>query len=436
VCLLVGARAAFFEFMPKIYRKLILFFVAFGYAFCAIANEANSAKGSLVIVGGALRADNAPVYERIVSLAGGAGALIAVFPTAAGNPQSAGERAVALFERYGARAFVVPIAPKLAGSDAAMASKAAHDPALIAKLANAGGVFFTGGDQSRITQALLKSDGTQTPVLQAVWALYRAGGVIAGTSAGAAIMSQQMFYEPPEVLVSLQRGAAGQQQGRDIAPGLGFIGAGVLVDQHFLARGRFARALPAMVNLGLPLGLGVDENTALVVTNAPERSVEVIGTSGAVLLDLRSARHDPKRSGFALSGAKLSLLASGDRVALPSGVVTPSAPKLKSSLLDPNAASYRPEHNESRFYSDPLGKGVLAEVMSYLIDNKAPTATALAFGSPSSALAEQGFEMVFRKGADTRGYFTSAQGTEDYTVLNIALDIEPVELARPLYKTR
>ncbi|RLM49114.1 cyanophycinase, partial [Halobellus sp. Atlit-31R] len=82
-------------------------------------------KGSLVIIGGGLRAENAAVWEKIVTLAGGKGARIAVLPTAAQNPQFEGDKAAANLNRHGARAFVVPLAPRLAGSDV---RKAADDP--------------------------------------------------------------------------------------------------------------------------------------------------------------------------------------------------------------------------------------------------------------------------------------------------------------------
>ena len=102
-------------------------------------------KGSLVIIGGGLRANNAEVWERIVALAGGKGARIAVLPTAAENPAKEAELTVAALKRYGVRAFVVPVAPRLAGKDdVASARKAADDPALAAAVRKAGGVFFTG----------------------------------------------------------------------------------------------------------------------------------------------------------------------------------------------------------------------------------------------------------------------------------------------------
>ena len=142
-------------------------------AVCARALAAGDApRGSLVIIGGGLRANNAEVWERIVSLTGGKGARIAVLPTAAENPQKEGQLTVAALNRYGARAFIVPIAPRLAGLDA---RKAADDPALADAVRKAGGVFFTGGDQARITSSLRRADGSNTAVLDALWALYRRG---------------------------------------------------------------------------------------------------------------------------------------------------------------------------------------------------------------------------------------------------------------------
>ena len=106
-------------------------------------------------------------------------------------------------------------------------------------------MFFSGGDQSRITRALVREDGSRSAVLEAVWDVYRNGGVVAGDSAGAAIMSSTMFYSPPSVFGTLRGGV---NDGREIAPGLGFIGDDVFVDQHLLVRGRFARMIPATVS--------------------------------------------------------------------------------------------------------------------------------------------------------------------------------------------
>ena len=242
-------------------------------------------QGSLVIIGGALRADNAAVWERIVRLAGGKSARIAVFASASANPEQAARYNINLLNRYGAEAFFIPVAVKLAGTDYLAA---ADDPALAAAVRSAGGAYFAGGDQVRITRALRRPDGSNSLVLDALWDMYRSGGVIAGSSAGAAIMSSTMFDDPKTVLATLKGGVA---DGHEIAPGLGFIGDDVFVDQHLLVRGRFARMLPAMLKKGYKLGLGIDEDTAMVVGS--NRDVEVIGYRGALLIDLAAATTGP-----------------------------------------------------------------------------------------------------------------------------------------------
>jgi cyanophycinase len=235
----------------------------------AAAGVAAEPSGALVIIGGALRPETAEVWQRIVTLAGGAGARIAVLPSAAARPERSGAGIAATLKRYGADAFVVPLAVRLAGSDY---RARAEDPALAAAIRGAGGVYFSGGDQALVTQALLRADGSRSAVLDAIWDLYRRGGVIAGTSAGAAIMSSTMFHDPRPTLDLLRQGVT---PGRDLAPGLGFVGAQVFIDQHFLVRGRFARMLPAMLHAGYKLGLGIDENTAVVVR--ARRALEVVG---------------------------------------------------------------------------------------------------------------------------------------------------------------
>jgi len=389
---------------------------------CAGALAASDApKGSLVIIGGGLRANNAEVWERIVALAGGKGARIAVLPTAAENPAKEAELTVAALKHYGARAFVVPVAPRLAGKDdVASARKAADDPALAAAVRKAGGVFFTGGDQARITGSLRRADGSNTAVLDALWALYRRGGVIAGTSAGAAIMSSTMFNDPPlDVMPVLKNGVV---DGKDIAPGLGFIGTEVFVDQHLLARGRFARMLPAMLAKGYTLGLGIDENTAAVV--GPSRDVTVIGYRGALVLDLSQATTDRTQPGFNLTNARISYLDSGDRFNLATRKYVPGPGK------EPVDRKYV-EHRPPIFYTDILGNTAVADLLEKLADSDLQRAVGVAFEGPDSPSPERGFEFTFTRVADSREYVTNRE--DAYSVYRIRMDVRPVRVHQPFY---
>jgi cyanophycinase len=383
-------------------------------------HAAELTKGSLVIIGGGLRANNAEVWQKIVDLAGGKGARIAVFPTAAGTPAREGQLAADALTRYGAQAFVVPVAPRLAGTDA---RKAADDPLLARAVREAGGALFTGGDQARITGALRRADGSNTAVLDALWAMYRRGGVIAGTSAGAAIMSGTMFYDPPqEVLPTLKNGVA---DGKDVAPGLGFVGDDVFIDQHFLVRGRFARMLPVMLAKGYTLGLGIDENTAAVV--GPARDVTIIGYRGALLLDLAGATTDKAQPNFNLSNARISYLDSGDGFNLASRAYAPGPDKAPLTNADR-------EHREPIFYPDILGNTSVVNLLEKLVDSDQQRAVGIAFEGPASRTPERGFEFTFTRVPDTREYATNRE--DAYSIYRIRMDVRPVKMQLPLYSAQ
>lgn len=388
--------------------------------------SAKDTKGTLLIMGGAVRPDNAEIWHRLVAAAGGKGAKFAVIAAAAGNPESSAQRIIEALRAHGADGVLIPVAPRLPNTDY---RKAAQDATIARTVATSSGVFFTGGDQSRITDALLTSDGKRTAVLDAVWSVYERGGVVAGTSAGAAVMSTTMFSEPPDVLTLLKSGIV---KGRDIAPGLGFIGGGVFVDQHVLARGRFARMVPAMHAAGYTFGVGVDENTALLV--APSSAAEVVGASGVIIVDTSDARFAKSGDGIEVSGVRLSYLERGDRIDLQTKKVTPSAFKLAGRVLDHKALDFKPEFDEARFYNDVLGKNQLIEILSNLADNKVPKVTGLAFGSLDSKSPSSGFEYTFRKGSSTLVHLRIENATAHYTVLNVEMDVRHVTMAVPLYR--
>jgi cyanophycinase len=384
----------------------------------AKAAELPAAKGSLVIIGGALRPDNAAVWERIVQLAGGQGARIAVFASASANPEKSGAALVERLNKYGANAFFVPVAVRLTGTDY---QAAADNPELAAAVRGAGGAYFAGGDQARITRALRRPDGANTAVLDALWDLYRRGGVIAGTSAGAAIMSSTMFGHPKPVLATLKQGLT---DGQEITPGLGFIGDDVFVDQHLLVRGRFARMLPAMLKKGYKLGLGIDENTAMVV--GPNRDVEVVGYKGALVVDLSAA--DARQDAiFNVSNVRLSYLDNGDRFNIARHSFTP-APDKADGRLDPA----RPYYREPLFSADILGNSTVVDLMGKLIDSDQPEAIGLTLDSANAVQPDLGFEFKFSRTGESVGYMSAT--TEAYSVYNVRLDIRPIVVKRPLYQ--
>lgn len=285
----------------------------------AIGNEAEEARkgeaGRLVIIGGALRSENTPIYQAVLDGRWGGGPLC-VLPTASGTPTSAMEGYVAAFDALGGAGTAEGIL--LTVEDRGEA--ASED--VVSRLRACSGFFFAGGVQSRITDVLLPH-GEPTPAYHALWERFQAGAVVSGSSAGAAVMSDPMIAGGSSE-GALRQGVQGTTEGDGVwlAKGLGFLGSG-MVDQHFLARGRWARLLVGLLGSEKDsLGFGIDENTALVVEGD---SAWVVGESGVVFLDARFAvREDGGNGGY---GVRMYLLGAGDVVEMGSGYVRSGAGK-------------------------------------------------------------------------------------------------------------
>jgi cyanophycinase len=383
-------------------------------------------RGYAVPIGGALKADNDEVWQRIVQLAGGKGARFVVFGTASEDPEASAKQVVDLLQRRGAVAEALPVAPKFLWVDL---NKVVRDPSLIAKVKAARGIFFTGGTQERIVD-VLQPGGQSTPMLEAIWDVYRKGGVVAGTSAGAAIMSTIMFRDAPSVMNVLKGRFA---DGKQVYRGLGFVGPHLFVDQHFLKRGRFGRMIPLMMAKGYKIGLGVDENTAAIIRGD---EIEVIGDRGAMVVDLTEATSDATLGAFNVQGARLSYLEHGDRYHMRARSTTPSAPKLRGETHDAESPNFKPYYTEDVFHLDMLGDSTISSAMGRLIDSVRKEVKGLAFDvlpRANDPLAELGFLFRLYKGSDSLGWSTEEFGGEQFTVTNLYLDITPVRLPMPLY---
>ena len=166
-------------------------------ALAALLGSGAASAQTAIVIGGALRMDNDPVWTRIVQEAGGPGkAHFAVLATAAANPELSAKLIVDALKKHGAQAEHIPVAPRMEGVDL---QKNLNDPELIAKVRASNAVFFSGGAQGFIVDTL-QPDGRRTAMLDAIWDVYRRGGVVAGTSAGAAIMSRVMFRDALNVM--------------------------------------------------------------------------------------------------------------------------------------------------------------------------------------------------------------------------------------------
>lgn len=264
--------------------------------------------GHLVIVGGGLKDDNAAIFTRFVELC--ADGPIGIVPTASGDGLEAGESSAARWRKWAGTREVVVI--PLTQFDAAKAS----DPAIIQQIDSCGGLWFTGGDQSRIV-AVFRPDGQDTPAMHAVRRVLDKGGVVGGTSAGAAMMSDPMITGGRS-----RSGKSTDPENQDdrrvrTGPGLGLFTLG-LTDQHFLERGRMGRLIDAMRDTGIKMGFGVSENCGMVV-QLRSADCAAIGDRAVCIVDARAADAFTPESSTVL----LSVLSSGDRANARTGSVYP-----------------------------------------------------------------------------------------------------------------
>lgn len=171
-------------------------------------------------------------------------------------------------------------------------------------LDDATGVFFTGGDQMKITSQI-----GDTQVFRRVQQIYEEGGVIAGTSAGASVMSETMLVEGGDEDSHMVGGSL------RMAPGLGLIG-GVIIDQHFMERGRVGRLIGAVAQNPKNLGIGIDEETAIVVERG--NGFYVLGSGAVYVLDgshvtySNIAEAELKKT-LSIYDIKMHMLSQGDR---------------------------------------------------------------------------------------------------------------------------
>ncbi len=384
----------------------------------------NAPAGYAVPLGGAVSPDNNAIWERLVLLAGGNKADFVVIALASEKPEQAAAAAIEALTRRGAHAEYLPI-PKRAPSDAA---PSAAQRAWAERITAATGVYFTGGAQSKITDAL-RPYGNPSPMLDAICALQARGGVVAGTSAGAAVMSERMFRDPPDTLTVMKHGPVPEV---DVGDGLGFVGPGVFVDQHFLRRGRIGRMLAAMHAERIELGIGVDEDSGAIFHDG---TVEAIGSRGIVLVDLANASSEPARGALNLRGIRLHYLEQGDQVDLATRVVRPATAKRSGQLLEPASPDYAPYYADGSFYADFLGDNTLAIAMARLMDSAAPDVSGLAFApsAETGPMRDLGFEFRLYKGVGSRAWLANQSGSQRYTLERVYLDVEPVRMAQPLH---
>lgn len=247
---------------------------------------------TLVVIGGAEdRVGRASLLREFVKLAGGRRARLVVIPSASSFQDEVVESYTAVFTRLGA--------PGVEVVNPATRTEA-HDEAAVAQIDGATGVFMTGGSQLRLSHLL-----PGTPVGDALHRAHERGCVVGGTSAGASIMSDFMISMGEE-------GVTPRQRGSQLSAGLGLL-RGVVVDQHFDQRARYGRLMSVIAPSPHLLGVGIDEDTAIVVRDRREFTVR--GSGAVFVVDCHAAHTDAPeaRAGapMLVSGATVHTLPAG-----------------------------------------------------------------------------------------------------------------------------
>ncbi|MCK0751530.1 cyanophycinase [Chromohalobacter japonicus] len=220
--------------------------------------------GHIVAIGGAEdRSSELAILKRVFELAPEDNHEVAVIATASSIPEQVLPSYEAAFERLGAtQVHALDIQDRQQAADA--------DNAHLIK--RSGVIFFTGGDQLRLTTVL---GGSAT--LRAIRERLRAGAVVAGTSAGAAAMPSTMIYNG-SASDALRKGAV------NMTFGLGFV-RGMIIDSHFLERGRFTRLMEVGASNPEQFGVGLGEDAAVIIY--PNRILETIGPGHVIIIDSR-----------------------------------------------------------------------------------------------------------------------------------------------------
>jgi cyanophycinase len=236
--------------------------------------------------------------QKIVDYAGGLNSKIIVIPNASSDPKESAKYNVEEFKNLGCT-----------NVDYIMFSRAEADKdSLVEKLDGATGIFFSGGDQAFLTRDMLG-----TKLLKKVYEIYNNGGVISGTSAGAAVMSKLMITgnelinkDSSDIFISIQKNNV------EVKEGFGFVET-AFIDQHFIKRKRLNRSISIVLENPELLGIGIDEATSIIVN--PDESFEVLGENQVIVFDASGCSEIKldKNGNLGAENLRMHILLSGDK---------------------------------------------------------------------------------------------------------------------------
>jgi cyanophycinase len=257
-------------------------------------------QGPVMPIGGAEETEpGGEILERFVDLAGGKKARVAIIPTASDDPQRSGDGYASLFCDMGVR--------EADWLRVERREDANGEPAL-SLLREATGLFITGGDQARLVELLVG-----TLVMESIRMRNADGIIVAGTSAGASILSALMMAGGTGVGGDSNESAA--RKGMvDVVAGFGLL-QDIIIDQHFSQRGRLGRLLSVFAGTPGLIGIGLDEDTAVLIDR--EGTLEALGSNMVTIVDGRNTISDffDRQDGevLTITGSSLHVLAGGRR---------------------------------------------------------------------------------------------------------------------------
>lgn len=252
--------------MCRMMKKIFLLLFA---ALCCVNSScwAGDIKGHLFIIGGGSRPDS--LMAHFIELGGGPKARILIVPYASGDIHDTGSYQQQEFQRMGCTSVEY-----ISVSKEEINSKKALD-----MLEGVTAVFFSGGDQNRLTAMLLN-----TKFLEKIKEIYRKGGVVGGTSAGAAVMSRIMLTGDEKNVPEKRKGDFSFIKAESVqtAEGFGFV-EDAIIDQHFIIRKRENRLISVVLQHPDLKGIGIDESTAIIIN--PDHTFQVAGQSQVMVFE-------------------------------------------------------------------------------------------------------------------------------------------------------
>lgn len=297
--------------------------VSFPFVLFSFLGKSTEAK-NLVLIGGGLSDDSQLIWNKIVELAGGVGvARIGIITAASADPIDSADYYEEMFARYGAlETYFVPV---YEGN-----KEANSQPEVVDNIRRMSGFMFGGGDQARVISSFYNDNRTESPALAAIRSTYEDDdAVIAGSSAGIACQPWAVMIMGGWSWEGLAYGAFPFGEEIDNYDLIYDPDGGILmlnkfiIDSHFSERGREGRLVRLIWDTkdkkqGVQFGIGVDEDTAIVITDADTTMAvgQVIGIDGAMIIDLSNAEVDENAAHFHIEGVRAHYLTHGDQIDL------------------------------------------------------------------------------------------------------------------------